>query len=338
MVSTRARRTGAAYCTLGLRTRARLQAVAQQGGCGASPRLLSRPPVAGSQAATPPRRVRPLTCVLACFALASWVGAACGGPAPEVDAGRPPTPEVVEAPEPEVESGPPPGVDHTIGERETLWDIARAYGVTIDEIMEANELSRRDVRRLRPGSVLRIPGVDAEQAVQTAADRAAELAAPLPEIEDGAWYRLGEGETLWDVAALYEDVSVDAIMERNELDEDAVRSLRPGHALVVPGVTARDVERATARRESEPSRSTSRGFRHELARGETVWDLARSFGVSVSEIMAANRLSSDEVSGLREGQRIFIPGVEADRGGRMRRRVTAAQRRALAVAARLGLG
>jgi murein DD-endopeptidase MepM/ murein hydrolase activator NlpD len=210
--------------------------------------------------------------------------------------------------------------------------------VSIDDIMEANHLRPRDVRRLRRGAVLRIPGASAPIEVETASDRAEAAAAPLPEIEGAAWHRLSEGETLWEVASTYE-VSVDDIVARNELDDDAVRMLRPGQAIQVPGITARDVERAAERRAREtPEASRSRGFRHTLAQGETIWSLAGAFGVSTGEIMAANRLSPEQATALREGRTLYIPGVERNARGQVRRRVTGAERQALAVARRLGLG
>ncbi len=264
--------------------------------------------------------------------------AACGGPesTPQLDAGghsieSAPTVATDPAPEPRF-------VEHTVGERETLWDIARAYGVSVDDIMRANELRPRDVRRIRSGMTLRIPGAETQAAVETAVHRAQAAAAPLPEIEGAAWHRLTEGQTLWEVASLYE-VTASAIVEQNGFDDDTVRMLRPGQAIQVPGITARDVARVTERiARDAPSRTAHRGFRHTLARGESIWSLAASFGVSVSEIMAANRLSPEQATSLREGRTLFIPGVERDSRGQMRRQMTGAERAAMAVARRIGLG
>lgn len=279
------------------------------------------------------------TRVSGCAAIAAMIAAAwpgCDDPAPRpTDSGttRAEAPPEPSAPEPIEEEGPPPGVDHTIAEGQTLWEIARAYDVTVAEIVEANRLRPRDVRRLRAGSTLRIPGATAVVTPEASAEPEV-----LPPITDGAYHRLANGETLWDVARLYE-VSIDDLMTRNELDDEGVRLLRPGRALVVPGATERDVERVIRTRDQETEQvRESRGFRHTVSRGETIWDLAGAFGVTVSEIMAANALDESGVRGLREGARLYIPGVERDRGGRVRRQLSGLQRRALAVAQRLGLG
>ncbi len=258
--------------------------------------------------------------------------AACEEPAAPPPAEPPPAPEVEEAPAEEAAAEPPPGIDHTIGEGQTLWAIARSYGVSVPDLMEANDMRPSDVRRLRAGQTLRIPGVEAP--VEVAAPSAPEVLAP---VEDGAYHRLGDGETLWDVARLY-DVAVDDIMARNALDDDGVRLLRPGRALVIPGATDAQVERATRDRAQAAADAQPRGFRHTVSRGETMWDLAGAFGVSVAEIMAANGLDEAGVRDLREGTRLWIPGVEQDAGGRVRRRLTARQERAATRARGLGLG
>lgn len=268
---------------------------------------------------------------LACLALtmASWPGCGEGDtPAPETS-----TPEAAaEAAPPEPEPEPAPSVAHTVEEGQTLWAIARAYGVTVADIMEANELSPRDIRRLRAGDTLLVPGADE---VVEVADAPPEEA--LPPITDGAYHRLAEGETLWDVARLYE-VGLDELTARNELDDEAVRRLRPGRSIIVPGATERQVAKAMENRESGRSRGPSRGFRHTVSSGETIWDLAGAFGVTVAELMAANGLDESGVRGLREGATLYIPGVERDARGKVSRRLTGRQRQALALARRLGLG
>ena len=268
---------------------------------------------------------------LATSALALLAWAACD------DADRPPRSEVAPAERAPAEASapapePPPRVEHTVGPGETLWDIARAYGVEVSAIMEANEMRPRDVRRLREGRAIVIPGAAERVEVQTASDRAAareEMLASLPELEDGAYHFLAAGETLWDVARLY-DKTADELMTANDLEDEDVRGLRAGTPIAVPGVRPSQI------RQQEPAQRE--GITHVVARGETVWDLAGAFQVSVSEIMAANGLSTEQVTALREGARLFVPGVTEDRAGRVRRRETDTQRRARPIARRIGLG
>ncbi|MFT5358464.1 MAG: murein DD-endopeptidase MepM/ murein hydrolase activator NlpD [Polyangiales bacterium] len=254
------------------------------------------------------------------LALFVMFGLACEEPPTVVDIPADPEPE----PEPEPE--PIPFVEHTVEPGQTLWDIARAYSVSVDAILEFNEMTERDVRRLRAGAAIRIPGATEAATVErvTAVD-----ITTLPPLEDAGYHVIAEGETLWDIAQTY-DLPSGEIMERNEFDDDAVRNLRAGSAIIIPGIEQSDV------RVAEPSET--RRVMHTVAEGETIWDLARSFRVSVSSLMAANRLDADSASNFRVGQRLVIPGGQRRSGDSAGRPLTRRQRGAQTLARRLGIG
>ena len=58
---------------------------------------------------------------------------------------------------------PPPGVFHRVVRGQTLYTIARTYGVALDEIIEVNEIS--DPHQLEVDRLLFIPGAEAIQEV-----------------------------------------------------------------------------------------------------------------------------------------------------------------------------
>lgn len=217
-------------------------------------------------------------------------------------------------------------MQHVVKEGETLWDIARAYGVGVDQILDASGLDKRRVRQLSKGAMLRIPG--ATQVIDVSAQSAKEES--LPPLTDGAYHRMQRGESLWEVARLY-DVRIEALMERNRLSEDDVPKVRIGQAVIVPGIKQSQVKH-------EAAKTKPKGFVRTVEKGETVWDIARSYHVGVGEIMGANSLSEDEANNLRDGTRLFIPGVEDDGRGHVTRRLSAREQRTLAGAKRLGLG
>ena len=222
------------------------------------------------------------------------------------------------------------GYTHVVQEGETLWAIARAYNTTIAAISEANQLSPADAARLRDGVALVIPGAAHAQHVETAAERR-QKREQRPALSDGVYHDVSPGETLWTLASNY-DVDVDAIMERNNLDDESASHLQVGTTLVIPGIDAKKIKAAPA---APPAQ---RGVTHQMAAGETIWDLARVFQVGAGEIMAANGLNDIQVTRLREGEKVFIPGVEKDIRGTVRRTASAREHRADAVARRLGLG
>jgi murein DD-endopeptidase MepM/ murein hydrolase activator NlpD len=160
------------------------------------------------------------------------------------------------------------------------------------------------------------------------AQTAPATAAPAP--TGGATHYIEEGETLLMVARIY-GVPLNALMEKNGLTTDEqLANLRIGAPIFVPGIKASDV--------THKKPEARKGVGHELAPGETLSHLAKLYGVSVREIMTANRLSEEEAGMLRDGKRLYIPGVEKNKQGKIERQPTKLERQALAKAKKLGLG
>jgi murein DD-endopeptidase MepM/ murein hydrolase activator NlpD len=158
----------------------------------------------------------------------------------------------------------------------------------------------------------------------------APLATPAPQPVDGAVHYLEEGESLWEVARTY-DVPIDALMARNNIKtEDELGLLQIGAPIVVPGIKPSDI--------THKKPKARKGVTHELRPGETIWDIARLYGVSVREIMSANRLSEEDANNVRDGKRLYLPGVERNKQGKIERKPTKRERQAMGVAKRLGLG
>jgi murein DD-endopeptidase MepM/ murein hydrolase activator NlpD len=155
----------------------------------------------------------------------------------------------------------------TVRDGQSLWDIAVAWGITVETIAAANNLA--DVNVVKPGQRLVIPVADdpaarakvaANAAKSVAAAKAAVSAktAATPSAARAArasnrpasnslTVRLGEGQTLWSLARTH-GVSVDAIVDANGLaNADRVRA---GTRLVIPGRTAARAGRISTARVS----------------------------------------------------------------------------------------
>lgn len=59
---------------------------------------------------------------------------------------------------------------HTVKPGETIWNIARLYGVKVIDIVERNNIKPEDVRKIEVGRKLIIPGVTKVKVAQFAAD------------------------------------------------------------------------------------------------------------------------------------------------------------------------
>lgn len=224
----------------------------------------------------------------------------------------------------------PPSVTHTVRSGETLWDIARAYGVKVDSILRASGLSKQAAGRLTPGAELRI--FNPQNSPPRSGSAVAAGPRPVPPVRQpgAAYHQLRPGESLWTLSRTY-DVPLETLMERNGLTDAQLAGLRVGHPILIPGVAQSAVQAAATKPKN--------GYTHVVAPGETVWDIARRYNVGVGEIMAANALDAAGVARIRDGTRLLVPGLErASSGGGVQRRTSERERRAQDVAKRLGLG
>ena len=97
---------------------------------------------------------------------------------------------------------------HKVHSGETLWDIANAYGITVDTILSANDL--RDPNRISVGQELQILSVK------------------------GVLHKVATGESLWEIAERYK-IPIDEIAQANSITDPS--RLQPNTQLVIPGAT-----------------------------------------------------------------------------------------------------
>jgi LysM repeat protein len=102
-----------------------------------------------------------------------------------------------------------------------------------------------------------------------------------------------KGDTVWGIARKY-GVKPDEIIAANQLKEPY--QIFPGQKLIVPQAEA----------SSSDGRTT-----HIVQKGDTVWGIARKYGLTPEEIIAANQLK--EPYRIFPGQELIIPGVVSSR-------------------------
>lgn len=111
----------------------------------------------------------------------------------------------------------PPYITYTVKQGDSPWSIALEFGVTVEALMEANDLSEDSI--LDVGQELLIP-------------LAPEEATPQPTSSpQGIIYTVKPGDSLWSIALEF-GVTVEALMEANGLSEDTILDI--GQELIIP--------------------------------------------------------------------------------------------------------
>ena len=185
------------------------------------------------------------------------------------------------------------GTTHVVQAGENLFRIALRYGVTVDALMAANNLSSPNL--IYVGQVLIIPSGAA--------------GAPAPAAEsagggEGVTHTIARGETLFSVARQY-GVTINAIMAANGIADP--NRIYAGQTLAIPASNTGATTAAAP--EAAPAASSGAGVQHTVGRGETLGRIAQRYGVAVGAIMEANGIA--DPNRIYAGQTLTIPGVTA---------------------------
>jgi LysM repeat protein len=230
-----------------------------------------------------------------------------GVPATAADSGRS-TPVRPSNPESYVSTGTtlPTALNpttHVIRAGDTLAKIAAKYGTTVSALQKANPGIKP--QSLGVGQVIKLPANIAAQSTTSGGEAA-------PAATSGAKYTVKSGDSLSAIAAR-NGTTVSALRQANNLRSD---TLQVGQTLIIPGVSS--PVSAPANSGYSPAPATSRPaptisgdastttIEHTLKSGETLGGLAKRYGVSVDQIMAANNIT--DARKIRAGQKLVIPG------------------------------
>ncbi len=180
--------------------------------------------------------------------------------------------------EPVVDTPAPAMVEYVVRPADTLYDIARAHGVSVDDLIAWNRL---DGTLIRVGQVLALAPGDDQPAPQALV------------------VTVRNGDNLWTLARTH-DTTVAAIAGANGLDPQA--TLRLGQTLTIPGRYAA-VAGADGR---APAVGGAAASEIRVGPGESLWTIAQRHGTTVGALMELNALSSDR---LQVGQALrVLPG------------------------------
>ena len=170
---------------------------------------------------------------------------------------------------------------YTVVKGDSLYSIARRFGVSVQALMNANNLTSDT---LSVGQVLRIPSNDQDNDINPPSGNVT--------------YTVKKGDSLWSIASRY-GISVNALREANNLTSD---TLSIGQVLIIPGVSD----------DNEGNDEMGPSFTYTVVRGDSLWSIANRFGVTVGQLREANNLTTDTLS---VGQVLIIPGVSEDEEG-----------------------
>lgn len=167
-------------------------------------------------------------------------------------------------------------VIYTVKRGDTLWSIARSYGTTVEEIASVNNIQNPNL--IYPGEVLRI--LTNSNVVGSEVQGTGSII-----------YTVKRGDSLYRIAKMY-GVTVNQIVSLNNIQNP--RLIYPGERLRITSISMPNYDR-----------QESIGYtRYMVRRGDTLWGIARRYGVSVNYLVDLNNIKNPRL--IYPGQIILI--------------------------------
>lgn len=168
---------------------------------------------------------------------------------------------------------------HRVELKETLYGISKRYGTTVDAILKQNPTADGG---LEVGLVLKVPYVSTPK-----------------KNGNGDKHIVAEKETMFSIARQY-GLTVDELRQLNNITGNAIST---GQELIVrKNGTTTTPSTNTTKANSLPAQQQLKGV-HTVAEKETLFSIARQYGISVDQLKEWNSLTGND---LKFGQTLFV--------------------------------
>ncbi|MBA7533158.1 Cell division suppressor protein YneA [subsurface metagenome] len=179
---------------------------------------------------------------------------------------------------------------YTVKAGDTLWNISRKYGVSVEVIIDVNNFRDKDLLSL--GQKLEIPAIGGGISNSNQKQEPTIIT-----------YTVVKGDTLWSISQRF-DVKMTSIISASNLKE--ISRLSIGQKLKLP-ITNMDIAKA----EGYSQEAAAEEIIYYVKKGENLWSISREYNVKLEAIIAANSIT--DASRISAGQQLRIPNVSGAR-------------------------
>ncbi len=118
-------------------------------------------------------------------------------------------------------------------------------------------------------------------------------------------YKVEKGDTLYSISRKYQ-ITVAELRTANNLSENDI--IKAGQKLIIPDADIGTAAALSSNNKSSNASSSAKTKTYVVAKGDTLYGIARKSGMSVADLMAINNLDSSSV--IKVGQKLKINDVQ----------------------------
>lgn len=194
--------------------------------------------------------------------------------------------------------------EYTIQPGDTVTAIAAKFGLRVNDVLAANNLSNNSL--IFPGKTLKLQGGNSTASAAPATTPAA------PASSSDTNYTIKPGDTVSGIAAQF-GLRVSDVLAANNLSNNSL--IFPGKTLKLRGGVSEPTLAASVVVAASPAPATpapapaAMGGSYTIASGDTLTSIAAAHHVGIAELMSANQLSRTSI--IYAGKKLTIPGADA---------------------------
>lgn len=171
---------------------------------------------------------------------------------------------------------------HTVEKGQTLYALSKLYQCDVNEITAVNPGTDQGIKE---GAEIKIP-------VAKSKIKPPKITTQVVSNAESITHEVQRKETLYSIAKQY-DIDINDLVAANPGSDAGVKK---GQVLRIP-----------LKKKVEEAKPVLSNRKHNVAPGETLYSIAKKYGVTVEAIQNAN---GGLASGLKAGQELLIPGVD----------------------------
>lgn len=206
-------------------------------------------------------------------------------------------------------------VEHTVANGENPWTIAKKYGVSMDELIELNQID--NARDIKVGQVLKIPEKRPTVEAPTRNNNGATSRGEPFDARGYQVYTILKGENPWTIARKLK-VDYEALLEINEIKNP--RGLMIGQKLRVPEAGQKSaavadqltkqqslaaVKEVVVAANATDAAAIETENLYQVKKGDDPWTIAKKLEVKYEELISLNGI--DDPRKIKIGQKLRIP-------------------------------